>query len=146
MAVARDAVERFGDRMAALALVRPKKPESLPVRITRAKVQATLPQLPAPEPERLTRLFQTHDAPPDGYPVRDVVLFGLSEMARARRCLTLLRENNALELGRLPLRRIVPIVGRAAGPVLLGFAVVRRRRGTTFLDVRRKTFAGRRGV
>jgi len=35
MAATRDAVERFGDRMAALALVRPKKPEALPVRITR---------------------------------------------------------------------------------------------------------------
>jgi uncharacterized protein (DUF58 family) len=38
VAVARDAVERFGDRMAALALVRPKKPESLPVRITRNRI------------------------------------------------------------------------------------------------------------
>jgi uncharacterized protein (DUF58 family) len=38
MAVAPDAVERFGDRMAALALVRPKKPESLPVRITRNRI------------------------------------------------------------------------------------------------------------
>ena len=38
MAAARDAVERFGDRMAALALVRPKKPESLPVRITRNRI------------------------------------------------------------------------------------------------------------
>jgi len=38
MAVARDAVERFGDRMAALALVRPKKPESLPVRIMRNRI------------------------------------------------------------------------------------------------------------
>jgi len=38
MAATRDAVERFGDRMAALALVRPKKPEALPVRITRHRV------------------------------------------------------------------------------------------------------------
>jgi uncharacterized protein (DUF58 family) len=38
MSVPRDAVERFGDRMAALALVRPKKPESLPVRITRNRI------------------------------------------------------------------------------------------------------------
>jgi len=38
MAAARDAVERYGDRMAALALVRPKKPESLPVRITRNRI------------------------------------------------------------------------------------------------------------
>jgi uncharacterized protein (DUF58 family) len=38
MAVARDGVERFGDRMAALALVRPKKPEDLPVRINRKRI------------------------------------------------------------------------------------------------------------
>jgi uncharacterized protein (DUF58 family) len=33
-----DAVERFGDRMARLALVRPKQPESLPVQITRKRI------------------------------------------------------------------------------------------------------------
>jgi len=33
-----DAVERFGDRMARLALVRPKQPEALPVRITRKRI------------------------------------------------------------------------------------------------------------
>jgi len=38
MAAVRDGVERFGDRMAALALVRPKQPETLPVRITRRRI------------------------------------------------------------------------------------------------------------
>ncbi|MGH8029602.1 MAG: DUF58 domain-containing protein [Arenimonas sp.] len=38
MAIARDAVERFGDRMAALALVRPKRPEPLPVRVGRKRI------------------------------------------------------------------------------------------------------------
>jgi uncharacterized protein (DUF58 family) len=33
-----DAVERFGDRMARLALVRPKQPEPLPVHITRKRI------------------------------------------------------------------------------------------------------------
>jgi uncharacterized protein (DUF58 family) len=33
-----DAVERFGDRMARLALVRPKQPEALPVPITRKRI------------------------------------------------------------------------------------------------------------
>src|SRR4249919_1873961 len=37
-AVPVDAVERFGDRMARLALVRPKQPESLPVQITRKRI------------------------------------------------------------------------------------------------------------
>lgn len=38
MAVARDAVERFGDRLAALALVRPRHPEAVPVRIGRKRI------------------------------------------------------------------------------------------------------------
>lgn len=38
MAEARDAVERFGDRMASLALVRPKHPETLPVQINRKRI------------------------------------------------------------------------------------------------------------
>ena len=38
MAAARDVVERFGDRMAALALIRPRKPEPTPVRITRNRI------------------------------------------------------------------------------------------------------------
>ena len=38
MAAARDVVERFGDRMAALALVRPRHPEPVPVRITRNRI------------------------------------------------------------------------------------------------------------
>ena len=37
-AVPVDAVERFGDRMARLALVRPRQPESLPVQITRKRI------------------------------------------------------------------------------------------------------------
>ena len=38
MAETRDAVERFGDRMAALALVRPRQLERLPIRITRNRI------------------------------------------------------------------------------------------------------------
>ncbi len=72
----------------------------LPARISRRNVQAAFPQMPEAERVRLQRLFQTHDAPPAGYPVRGVVLFGLSEMARARRCLDLLRNNDAAALGR----------------------------------------------
>lgn len=50
---------------------------------------------------QLERLFKTHAAPPNGYPVRDVVLFGLSEMARARLCLDLLKSQDAAGLGAL---------------------------------------------
>ena len=38
MAATRDVVERFGDRMAALALIRARKPEPTPVRITRKRI------------------------------------------------------------------------------------------------------------
>lgn len=38
MAAVRDGVERFGDRMAALALVRPKRPEPLPILIGRGRI------------------------------------------------------------------------------------------------------------
>jgi N-acetylgalactosamine kinase len=73
----------------------------LPARLSRSKVQAALPQLPGPDRDQLERLFMTHEAPAAGYAVRDVVLFGLSEMARARRCLDLLKNGEAAELGRL---------------------------------------------
>jgi N-acetylgalactosamine kinase len=73
----------------------------LPARITRTKVQAVFGQMPAADRDRLERLFLSHEAPADGYAVRAVVLFGLSEMARARRCLALLKANDAAGLGRL---------------------------------------------
>jgi len=73
----------------------------LPARITRTKVQAAFGQMDGAEREKLERLFQSHEAPADGYAVRGVVLFGLSEMARARRCLGLLRRSDARGLGRL---------------------------------------------
>lgn len=73
----------------------------LPSRLTRAQAQAALAQMADTERERLERLFLSHDAPPEGYAVRDVVLFGLSEMARARRCLELLKSGDAAGLGRL---------------------------------------------
>jgi N-acetylgalactosamine kinase len=73
----------------------------LPTRITRAKVQAAFAQMAEAERDRLERLFASHEAPTDGYAVRDVVLFGLSGIARARKCLDLLRRNDAKTLGRL---------------------------------------------
>ena len=53
------------------------------------------------ERDRLERLFLSHEAPADGYAVRGVVLFGLSEMARAQRCLGLLKRTTRAGLGRL---------------------------------------------
>lgn len=73
----------------------------LPERLSRSRVQAAFSQMAQPDRERLERLFASHDAPAQGYEVRGVVLFGLAEMARARRCLELLQAGNASELGRL---------------------------------------------
>ena len=73
----------------------------LPARITRTKVQGAFGQMAEAERSRLERLFLSHEAPADGYAVRGVVLFGLSEMARAQECLGLLKRNNARGLGKL---------------------------------------------
>jgi N-acetylgalactosamine kinase len=73
----------------------------LPERITRTKVQAAFGQMADAERDRLERMFLSHEAPADGYAVQGVVLFGLSEMARAQHCLGLLKRNDAQGLGRL---------------------------------------------
>lgn len=73
----------------------------LPARLTRPEVQAAFRQVAEEERASIERLFATHDAPPGGYAVRGVVLFGLAEMARARKCLDLLTRQAADELGRL---------------------------------------------
>jgi N-acetylgalactosamine kinase len=73
----------------------------LPARISRTKVQATFGSIAEAERDRLERMFLSHEAPAEGYAVRGVVLFGLSEMARSQRCLTLLKKNDARGLGQL---------------------------------------------
>lgn len=73
----------------------------LPARLNRSQALQLARQAPSPDRERLERLLESHSAPPNGYAVRDVVLFGLSEMDRARRCIDLLRRNDAAGLGRL---------------------------------------------
>jgi N-acetylgalactosamine kinase len=73
----------------------------LPERITRGQVQATFKQIGEADRLCLERLFMSHDAPGSGYAVRGVVLFGLSEMARARQCLQCLKDDDASRLGRL---------------------------------------------
>ncbi|HNQ87178.1 MAG TPA: galactokinase family protein [Verrucomicrobiota bacterium] len=89
--------ERLGLRRAEFAALLGQ----LPVRWSRRQAEAILRKEGPAERERIERLFMTHDAPPEGYAVRDVVLFGLSEMARARRCLDLLRRGDGRALGRL---------------------------------------------
>lgn len=73
----------------------------IPSHMTRAEVRAALRQAADAERESVERLFDTHTEPVGGYTVRDVVLFGLSEMERAKGCLNLLRAGDAAGLGRL---------------------------------------------
>ncbi len=73
----------------------------LPPRVSRAQVQVAFNQMAEPDRESLERMFLSHEAPPEGYALRGVVLFGLSEMARAKKCLELLRKNDARGLGQL---------------------------------------------
>jgi galactokinase len=51
--------------------------------------------------EALMPIFATHDAPREGYPVRGVAAFVVSEVARADRCARLLQKGNARAFGRM---------------------------------------------
>lgn len=71
--------------------------KSLPCTITRKEILQELPL----EKERLNSLFQTHQAPFDGYKVRDVCLFGLSEASRGEIFSHFLKKGDIQKLGRL---------------------------------------------
>jgi N-acetylgalactosamine kinase len=73
----------------------------LPARIKRGQVLAAIKQIAEPDRERIERIFTSHDAPVEGYAVREVAVFGLSEMERAQQCLDLLKAGDAAGLGRL---------------------------------------------
>jgi hypothetical protein len=105
------------------------------------------------ERHRLERLFASHDAPADGYAVRDVVLFGLSEIARARKCLDLLRRNDAKTLGRLMTlshdgdrvsRETARHTWRRVSPRVTDRECIIMRRGRNYRDLsaRTRAFAG----
>lgn len=71
--------------------------KDLPVRMSREEIRRALPA----EADRLDSLFAPHDEPKDGYRVRQVVLFGLAECARGRRCGDLLKAGRIAEMGDL---------------------------------------------
>lgn len=53
------------------------------------------------EKHTLERIFSTHSAPFEGYPIRGVCLFGISECARSKACLELLNREDLVTLGEL---------------------------------------------
>lgn len=71
--------------------------KSLPRTITRKEILQELPL----EKERLNSLFQTHQTPFDGYKVRDICLFGLSECSRSKIFSHFLKKGDIQKLGRL---------------------------------------------
>ncbi|MGC8972036.1 MAG: NTP transferase domain-containing protein [bacterium] len=70
----------------------------LPERITREELYLLFGDS---ERENLNRIFSTHSAPFEGYPIRGVCLFGISECARSKACLELLNKSDMETLGEL---------------------------------------------
>jgi N-acetylgalactosamine kinase len=73
----------------------------LPESVSREEVRQFLRHVSESEVERLERLFESHEEPAGGYRVRDVAVFGLTEIERAQRCLGCLETGAVDELGRL---------------------------------------------
>ena len=71
--------------------------KSLPRTITRKEILQELPL----EKKRLNSSFQTHQTPFDGYKVKDVCLFGLSECSRSKIFSHFLRKGDIQKLGKL---------------------------------------------
>ena len=70
----------------------------LPERIGR---DALLRELEGQDTSRLESLFRTHSEPPDGYRVRGVCLFGITECLRSRDCAAMLEAGDVEAFGRL---------------------------------------------
>jgi N-acetylgalactosamine kinase len=74
--------------------------KALPQTMTRREALAALPE----HSDKLETLFATHDAPQEGYSVRDVCLFGLAESDRGKVTADLLRAGKIKEFGELMYR------------------------------------------
>lgn len=71
--------------------------KQIPERLSRAQLLERLPE----SREALERMFRTHDAPPEGYRVRAVAMFGLAEIARGAGCVEMLHSGNMQAFGEL---------------------------------------------
>ena len=69
---------------------------SLPERATRDELLKTLPES---RHARLREIFAQHDEPTDGYPIRDVCIFGVTECHRSRLCFDLLEHGDMKGFG-----------------------------------------------
>jgi N-acetylgalactosamine kinase len=73
--------------------------KSLPVSVSRAQALLLLPDAE----QELDEAFRTHKEPRGGYSVRGVCLYGVTEHARAERCIELLRTEDMITFGELML-------------------------------------------
>ncbi len=71
--------------------------QNVPESMNRDELLAILPE----ETERLEGLFSTHEDPPTGYQIRQVLLYGIAECAKADYAGSLLRRGDIEEFGRL---------------------------------------------
>lgn len=72
--------------------------KALPERISREEL---ILFFGSSEKNLLERIFSSHSAPFEGYPIRGVCLFGISECARSKACLELLNREDMITLGEL---------------------------------------------
>ncbi|MCS6861869.1 MAG: hypothetical protein NZT92_16305 [Abditibacteriales bacterium] len=70
--------------------------DSLPERATRDEL---MKMLPPSRHARLREIFAQHDEPADGYPIRDVCIFGVTECHRSRLCFELLERGDLQGFG-----------------------------------------------
>ena len=68
----------------------------LPERITREELASRYPE----EAKQLEQLFAAHTEPEGGYPLREILVYGLGEMARARQIGELLQQEDYEAVGR----------------------------------------------
>jgi len=67
---------------------------SLPENVSRKDILKVLPE------EDLKTIFKTHNEPIDGYKLREVIMYGISECERAKKCAEFLKEGRIDQFGK----------------------------------------------
>ena len=70
---------------------------SLPESLTRKEIQEILPE----KKDVITTIFETHFEPEQGYKIRDVMMYGIAECARSKKCVYFLKNGDIDKFGQL---------------------------------------------
>ena len=70
---------------------------SLPESLTRKEIQEILPE----KKDVITTIFETHSEPEQGYKIRDVMMYGIAECARSKKCAYFLENGDIDKFGQL---------------------------------------------